>query len=365
MTFILRPYQIAARDFCTRRQKAFVQAPAGSGKTIIASAVVDSVAQDFDTVCWVANTREQVEQAEKAMASVLEKRPSLLFRASCAAARKDLSEADVLILDEAHHLPATTWWTEAVNAQKWVYGFSATPWTGDWERDNSLKAFFGEENFYEVPREDVMAGGSITKGAVFMHHLDTPSEFDERIKAEAEKLVHERKRRFRMVQDFELMRRAMWEVTCRYVQANEARNRKIVALAQQGEGILILVSSIEHGESLASGIDGATVVHSKMGARARREAIAAARSGHLRVMVATSLADEGLDVPRLGTLINAAGGRSAGKLEQRAGRVMRPHEGKTRGIIHDFTDLGASLAAAQAKARVKVYKKLGYSITNL
>jgi superfamily II DNA or RNA helicase len=79
-------------------------------------------------------------------------------------------------------------------------------------------------------------------------------------------------------------------------------------------------------------------------------------------MIATSLADEGLDVPRAAVLILAAGGRSASKIEQRTGRVMRPHESKEIGTIHDFADEGASFAHAQFKARMKIYKKLGYTI---
>jgi superfamily II DNA or RNA helicase len=103
------------------------------------------------------------------------------------------------------------------------------------------------------------------------------------------------------------------------------------------------------------------LVHSKVGAKRRREIISAFRSGALRVLFATSLADEGLDVPRASVLVLVAGGRSAGKLEQRAGRVLRPFQGKESGVIHDFMDRGAVFAQAQARARWKVYEKLGYS----
>ena len=36
----LRPYQTRAVDFCVSRTRAFVVAPAGSGKTIIAAAAL-------------------------------------------------------------------------------------------------------------------------------------------------------------------------------------------------------------------------------------------------------------------------------------------------------------------------------------
>jgi len=42
---------------------------------------------------------------------------------------------------------------------------------------------------------------------------------------------------------------------------------------------------------------------------------------------------------------------------------MRPHAGKTFGVVHDFSDRGAALAHSQFLARARTYKKLGYTIT--
>jgi superfamily II DNA or RNA helicase len=58
----------------------------------------------------------------------------------------------------------------------------------------------------------------------------------------------------------------------------------------------------------------------------------------------------------------AAGGRSSGKIIQRAGRVMRPFPGKQKGIVYDFVDRGARFAQAQSRARRKVYQDLNYTI---
>jgi superfamily II DNA or RNA helicase len=358
---LLRPYQLRAVEFLLPRRRGFVTAPAGSGKTLIASHAAARASNPFDRVVWLANTKEQVEQAHDAIKKTVWPHP-VTFVVRCVAGRPNVSDADILIVDECHHLPAMTWSATVIDAGGIVWGFSATPFSGDWERDESLKGFFGPDNFITIPREEVLAGGSITAGEVYIHDLDAQGAFQDGIEQEASELVKERRRRWRMIPVHELQRRALWEVTQKTVRANAPRNARIVELASQGRGVLVLVGEIEHGKQLAAEIPGSVVVHSKMGAKARREAIAAARSGALRCMIATSLADEGLDVPRLQTLINAAGGRSASKLEQRAGRVMRPHEGKLRGIVHDFLDRGANLALGQAKARLKTYKKLGYKI---
>lgn len=359
----LRDYQVRAVEFLLPRQRGFIVSPAGSGKTIIAASAAAQKAEPFDRIEWLCNTREQCEQARKACAAVKWPDP-VVISVHCVAARPDVTGAAIVIIDECHHLPAKTWWEAVLNAECAIYGFSATPWTGDWERDDVLKVFFGEENFFTVDRKEVIAGGSITNGIVVVHDIDTEGEFDPAIEVRTIEETEKRVRWFRLIPRHEHERRAKWQVTTEFVRANVARNARIVAIANaEAKSVLVLVSTIEHGAELCERINGATLVHAKLGKKKRTAAIEAFRDGSLRCMVATSLADEGLDVPRAAVLILAAGGRSAGKLEQRAGRVMRPHEGKEFGIIHDFADRGASLAHNQFKARARTYKRLGYKIT--
>lgn len=360
----LRAYQTSAVEFLLPRRRAFIVSPAGSGKTIMAAAAACQVAEPFGRVVWLANTREQCEQARAACLKFRWPSP-VSVDVHCVAARPNIEGADLVIIDESHHLPARTWWNTVSTADCIVWGFSATPWSGDWERDAVLKAFFGEENFHTVPREEVQAGGSITPGVVFVHDLDDEGQFDDWIAAEVAKALPDRIRAHCYIPKDEHVRRLRWQFTAQAVRANARRNAQIVNLAVTSrDSTLVLVSTVEHGEELAREIPGAVVVHAKLGKKKRAAAIEDFRSGALRCMVATSLADEGLDVPRAAVLILAAGGRSAGKLEQRAGRVMRPHAGKTHGVVHDFSDKGAGLAHNQFKARARTYRKLGYNITN-
>jgi len=358
----LRPYQTRSVDFLLPRQRGFIVAPAGSGKTLIAASAAKAVAQPFDRVGWLCNTKEQCEQAHDA-AKKIDWSATVTLVVRCVAGRPDVSEFDILIIDECHHLPAMTWTETALGAKGIVWGFSATPWSGDWERDGVLKAFFGEENFLVIDRKEVIAGGSITQGVVYVHHVDREGEFNDQIDYIAAKETAIRCKRYPMISRFEHERRCRWQTTVEFIKSNQNRNQRIADLANQSNAAtLILVSAIEHGEYLAKYITDSFLVHAKIGKKKRTQAIDDFRTGKLRVMLATSLADEGLDVPRASVLILASGGRSAGKLEQRAGRVMRPHEGKEFGTVHDFSDAGASLAHNQFKARARTYKKLGYKI---
>ncbi len=351
----LRPYQERAVEFVLTKKRAFVVAPAGSGKTIIAAA---AAAKSWAwNIGWLANTREQVQQAEDAAGKF-----GVNITTFCAAAQPNCSRFDLLIVDEAHHMPASTWSATIGTATGAVWGFSATPWTGDVDRDNALRHFFKE--FITIPREEVLAGGNLTHGKVIVHDLESPGQFSDAIESWTAIETEKRCRRFRFIPREEHERRARWQATAEAIRTNAVRNDTIVEIANESQqSVLVLVATIEHGEQLAARINGSVLVHAKLPKSKRAAAIAGFRSGEIPCLIATSLADEGLDVPRAAVLILAAGGRSAAKLEQRAGRVMRPHEDKEFGIVHDFSDEGSRLGHSQWFARAKTYKKLGYNIT--
>lgn len=271
--------------------------------------------------------------------------------------------ANGILVHNCHHTPAATWFAILQQAPGIVWGLSATPWSEDRERNDVMRDVFKE--FFEVERARVEASGSLAKGTVIFHDLDEPGCYDAEINLLTAEEVERRVRRFRFISRDEHERRAKWQITQTFVQGNPTRNAKIREIANSesaaGASVLLLIQSIEHGERLAEGIPGSALVFSRVGAKKRRELISAFRAGDLKVLAATSLADEGLDVPIASRLIMAAGGRAAGKIEQRAGRVLRPHPSKKDGgIIHDFLDRGAQYAMAQAKARRRVYEKLGY-----
>jgi superfamily II DNA or RNA helicase len=281
----------------------------------------------------------------------------------------NLRTADVVVFDECHHVPAATWTVliAQVKPDAVVWGLTATPDHADPDRNAAVEAAFPHR--FTIDRQRLLDAGHLVPGTVYMHDVDKPGEFDAAIEAETLLITKQRVRRFPLVSPGEHYRRARWQVTQEYLQKNENRNSTAVELIKRDEGaglsVLSLVHSIEHGTSLSLRVVGSALAHSTMGRGARRSAIQSFRDGTLRVLFATSLADEGLDVPRAASLVLVAGGRSAGKLEQRAGRVLRPFEGKQAGVIHDFLDRGSILAHAQARARMKVYEKLGYAPTVL
>ena len=79
------------------------------------------------------------------------------------------------------------------------------------------------------------------------------------------------------------------------------------------------------------------------------------RERRLAVLVATQLADEGLDVPALDCVVVASTGRAAGRAVQRIGRVMRCAPGKGQPIVVDVVD--GTPFRGQWRARQEAYQQ--------
>ena len=364
----LRPYQGRAADFLAARNgpaaRALCVCPAGGGKTVIGATALAQAAQPWDRIGWACNTREQMEQGQAALDRAGVK--AAWVKCVAGITREDTAAVDFLIVDEVHHLPANSWALIADACPGAIWGLTATPKSPDPERNFWFARFWGEGNTITIPRAEVMAGGHLAAGRVMILDLDQPGEFDTIIHAAAQLESLKMARRFPALDPLEIYRRAQWRTTLDLLIDNPARNAAVVETAlreiERGQSVLILVAEIEQGERFAAQIPDSIVAHSKMGAKKRKAAIGSFRDGSLRCLIATSLADEGLDVPRASVLILATAGRSGAKLEQRTGRVMRPHEGKGVGLVYDFADQGASMARSQGLARRRVYKQLGYAV---
>jgi superfamily II DNA or RNA helicase len=143
------------------------------------------------------------------------------------------------------------------------------------------------------------------------------------------------------------------------------RNGLIVALASagvaEGRTVLIQTERVEHVEQLgrmlqAVGV-GSAAVHGRLSAKVRAALLEAVASGMTPVLIATQLADEGLDLPRLDTLILGVPQRNAARLEQRVGRIARPAPGKLGAVVYDLCDGGR--AEKLWYQRRKVYLAMG------
>lgn len=119
----------------------------------------------------------------------------------------------------------------------------------------------------------------------------------------------------------------------------------------------VLVKQVKHGQQLQKLIPGSVFLSGKEKGDVREKAFNAMRAGELQIIVATTIADMGMDVPNLGAIVLAGGGKSSTRHLQRIGRVVRPAPGKDCGIVIDFDDSHvAGWFDQHAKERRKIEK---------
>jgi len=366
----LRPYQVEPVAILSRRKRAMVIAPAGSGKTVIAAAALDrvlrAVVRDRKVkVGWLANTQEQCQQAKAALALFKATSDLAEVKVRCAAAEQTWADRDVLIVDESHHSAAPSWRAqiESCNGARW--GFTATPESENFdavERDRALEELFAPMSEW-IRVERVNVGSSLSKARVTWLDVDAPG-LQAKIDAEISKTYHSRLR-YWGGKPGELRAMVAWQMCIRMgIVENKARTELAIEKAryhvERGDSTLVLVNQVEHAQQIAEAIGDAMACYSGMGAKVRRHTLYDFKTGKLKCIVATSLADEGLDVPIASALVLVSGGKNKAKAEQRTGRVLRAFAGKTEATIYDFADTFHPLMKKHADARRRVYEKLGY-----
>ena len=125
---------------------------------------------------------------------------------------------------------------------------------------------------------------------------------------------------------------------------------------------MVLSGRVEHCEVLADAVRArgvtAAALTGKVGREQRKALLDDAREGRLQVLMATSLADEGLDLPRLSRVFLAFPGRSRGRTIQRLGRLMRPHPSKQSAVLFDFVDTRVPILRRHHLERRKLYSEV-------
>jgi len=266
----------------------------------------------------------------------------------------------LVILDEAHHAPAASFASvlHRLPARR-RYGLTATP-----DRTDGLGRlldFYVGPRLYDIGTDELVAAGFLLRPEVrivrtgFTYHFD--SDDDPRPATAEEEQAHRRRRALETGK----MMDALF--------ADHARNALIVRLARDeavaGHTVLVLTGRVLHAQQVAEALRdegiAAEAQHANVGRRKRAANVEQTRSGDLQVLVATTIADEGLDLPRLDRVILAAPIRAAGRVQQRIGRLLRPKDGKATPVAFDLVD-DVGVLHGQARARRKVYGEIGAEV---
>ena len=263
-----------------------------------------------------------------------------------------LKRAQFIVVDESHCARAQTIQTilKFANAP-YILGTSATP-TRDEGDDLLIQAELGDI-FYNISASTLIEKGWLVKPTVEYYYIhNEPLEFVGKPKTGEE----------------------FHAIYKNYIVENEARNQIICSktreMVKDGRKVLILVDYLEsHGKLLEGMLTdvNAEFLHAKVSSRKRINLIKSFRDGLVDCMIATSLADEGLDVPIISGEILAGGRRGKTKVKQRVGRALRPYSGKKDAKVLDFIDDGKfvldhSIARIASLKTEPLFKLLAYNI---
>lgn len=219
-----------------------------------------------------------------------------------------VKQARGVLFDEVHHASSTTCKDVLLSSDKayWRYGATATLMREDGE-ELIIQGLFGKK-IVDISLSYLIKNKWLTPCTVFF----VPISFES------------------------MLYRSYQQIYSHCVTNNEELSSEIAEvvkyLVNLGKSNLILVTHKKHGEIFKKLIPGSVFLTGKDSSKKRTKAINDMRSGKLKVLIATSLADEGLDIKNLDVVHMTGAGASITRVPQRIGRVVRKSPGKRYGI---------------------------------
>jgi DNA repair protein RadD len=339
MSAILHPYQtdiVAEFEHHVERgdRSILLVAPTGSGKTVIASAII---AGSDRRVLVVAHRREIVNQTSdkltargvhhgiiqagdekrlRPMAPVQVASIQTLHARAIRSSTMLMPLADLLIIDEAHHACATTY-QKVIQAypDAIVLGLTATPCRGD---GRGLGGIF--KTMIECPQvPDLIEQGYLVKSRIY-----APVDPDLRgVRTQAgdyvESQLAERMDRDELIGDI---------VTHRF---KYGERRKTIAFACSVGHSIHVRDEFVKASVRAEHLDGSTPLDERAAILGRLA------SGETEVVTNCMVLTEGFDLPDIGCIILARPTKKMGLFRQMIGRGLRPADGKNDVIILDHS----------------------------
>jgi len=348
---VLRDYQKPAVENARIAKSGIIQAPCGSGKTMIG---LEIIARAGQPALWLVHTKDLLEQAVDRIQEYLhvpkseigiigDNRQNVGEKITVGMVQSLERRVDVklanrfglVILDEAHHAPAKSF-SRVVSAFPALYriGLTATPYRRDGM--HPLMYYAIGYTIHQITQDDLTASGELILPKVEL----VPTEFSFQYNDDYPKLI-------------------------KTLSEDEERNKlilqKVAEEAKAGHYCLVLSERIAHCELLHqmfeqenSEIKSAVLVGELIQSE-RRSVMDELRNGELNVVFATKVADEGLDIAHLDRLFIATPYRSPYKLKQQIGRIMRPTEGKSDAVVYDFLDEKIPILKNQVEIRKDIY----------
>ncbi|MBE0586023.1 MAG: DEAD/DEAH box helicase, partial [Desulfofustis sp.] len=346
----LRPYQHYAVQAVCSRSFGVLEAGTGSGKTVMALAVVCRRRQP---TLVIVHTKELLYQWRERAREFLGVESGLvgdghyeikpLTIAIVNTARKRAQEMvphfGQLIVDECHRVPAALF-TDVVSCfdSHFLLGLSATAFRSD-EGMTRLIYYFMGDRIHTVDQMHLKVTGAVLRPKII-----------------------------RRITDFTYRYRGDYQALITALAKHEGRNRQIAddivqAVQQDPAGTALVVSDrlshcqVFHQLVQRHGIEVALLT-GQTPPEQRAEIVARVQGGRLQVLVATlQLISEGFDCSGLSSLFLTTPITFEGRLLQVIGRILRPAENKSP-CVYDYVDEAVTALRRSAAGRQKILARL-------
>jgi superfamily II DNA or RNA helicase len=349
----LKPFQDLAAQKMLAREFGVLNAPTGSGKTVI---TLFMIAQRRQPTLIVVHTKELAFQWMDRITSFLNipageigyigggkmmigKKITVALVQSLYKHSQDVAkQIGYIVVDECHRCPSRTF-TDAVTNfnSKYMLGLTATPF----RRDKLSELIFWHlgDLHHEIEKNNLISQGHILKTDVIFRETDFKSHFDpvNQYSKMLSELTGDKERNLLIASDV----------------ANEIKLFPGVCL--------VLSDRKAHCENLQAILryrfkTDAAMLTGDIQINKRKEILEQLNNGEIKILIATGqLIGEGFDCRELSTLFLATPIKFSGRLLQYIGRVMRPAPGKKKAKIFDYIDINVDVLNAAANSRKQIY----------
>jgi superfamily II DNA or RNA helicase len=354
----LYKFQAEAVLQALKKGRGIIASPVNSGKTVIAAGIIRCLGLPANFITHRITLLYQTREAFQNMLGVkvgilgdmeceIEENGVNILSVVTLAQRLDefrdlIRNTPVIFSDECHHVSAKGW-TDILKASGayYRYGLSATPLLRDDISNLTVRGLTGDEIITVTENEMVEAGIS-ARSSVYLFEINKP-----KFKAHTP---------YSVVYDDSIV-------------FGTYRNGLIRDFAKrflnQGKSVMVIVWRIDHGETLVkmfneAGIE-VTFIHG--GTQNNIEILKQFGEKRIKCVVASTIVDEGLNLPSVDVMINGVGDQSPLKTTQRPGRGKRKKLfGENVLTIIDFMDFNNKHLERHSLSRLKVYANMGVPI---
>ncbi|MGC9325835.1 MAG: DEAD/DEAH box helicase, partial [Desulfomonilia bacterium] len=351
----LHPYQESAISDITARRFGVLEAPPGSGKTVIALKILSLRKQPSLVIVhtkelmyqWLRRSMDFLAMNDTEIGLIGDGHKRIGDRLTIAIINslyKMLPDVKPrigqVIVDECHHIPARTF-TEAVNLLDCAYmlGLSATPYRRD--KLTRIIYFYLGDQVHHIRPHELQALKKIMRAKLILRHTNCSYFFDsDEYQYMISALVEDKRRNALIIED--VVRRVN---------------------STSGGIALVISDRVAHCEELYRAICTrgvrACLLTGSVPVKLRSEIVEDLNCSRSQVLVATAqLIGEGFDLKELSAIFLATPIKFTGRVKQYIGRILRISEGKEEALIFDYLDTNGMLKSS-FQSRLSAYYDMG------